>query len=125
PGKDFFKVLSKKLSDAKTAGSELPIIAEDLGVITADVVELRDSFKLPGMKILQFGFVSPNAPFRPHNYPSHCVAYTGTHDNDTARGWLNTAPAHERDYALRYLNTDDKHFVWALIRGVWSSVAVF
>jgi len=125
PGKDFFKVLAKKLKAGKTADSELPIIAEDLGVITADVVELRDSFNLPGMKILQFGFVDPKDPFLPHNYPSRCVAYTGTHDNDTARGWLNTAPAQERDYALRYLNTDHEHFVWALIRGVWSSVAVF
>ena len=125
PGKDFFKVLSKKLRNGKSADDELPIIAEDLGVITADVVELRDSFKLPGMKILQFGFVDPKDPFLPHNYVSRCVAYTGTHDNDTARGWLNTAPAHERDYALRYLNTDSDHFVWVLIRGVWSSVAVF
>jgi len=125
PGKDFFKVLSKKLRNGKSADDELPIIAEDLGVITVDVVELRDSFKLPGMKILQFGFVDPKDPFLPHNYVSRCVAYTGTHDNDTARGWLNTAPAHERDYALRYLNTDSDHFVWVLIRGVWSSVAVF
>jgi len=125
PGIDFFKVLAKKLKAGKTTESELPIIAEDLGVITDDVVELRDSFNLPGMKILQFGFVSPKDPFLPHNYVSRCVAYTGTHDNDTARGWLNTTPAHERDYALRYLNTDHEHFVWSLIRGVWSSVAVF
>jgi len=125
PGSDFFKVLDKQLSDPRTEEIELPIIAEDLGVITPDVVALRDGFKLPGMKILQFGFVDPKDPFLPHNYPSHCVAYTGTHDNDTARGWLESAPEEECDYALRYLNTDPEHFVWELLRGVWSSVAVF
>jgi 4-alpha-glucanotransferase len=125
PGSDFFKALDAKLSDRRTAEIELPIIAEDLGVITPDVVELRDGFKLPGMKILQFGFDDPKNPFLPHNYPAHCVAYTGTHDNDTARGWYDTAPENERKFALRYLNTDADHFVWELIRGVWSSVAVY
>jgi len=125
PGKDFFKVLDEKLSDARTAEIDLPIIAEDLGVITPDVVELRDGFKLPGMKILQFGFDSAQNPFLPHNYPAHCVAYTGTHDNDTARGWYDTAPEHERNFALRYLNTDADHFVWEMMRSVWSSVAVY
>jgi 4-alpha-glucanotransferase len=124
PGKDFFKVLDEKLSDPRTADIELPIIAEDLGVITPDVVELRDGFHLPGMKILQFGFDEPKNPFLPHNYPAHCVAYTGTHDNDTARGWYDSAPEHERKFALRYLNTDADHFVWELVRAVWSSVAV-
>jgi 4-alpha-glucanotransferase len=125
PGKDFFKVLDEKLSDSRTAEIDLPIIAEDLGVITPDVVELRDGFKLPGMKILQFGFDGAQNPFLPHNYPAHCVAYTGTHDNDTARGWYDTAPEHERQFALRYLNTDADHFVWEMMRSVWSSVAVY
>ena len=125
PGSDFFKVLDEKLSDARTSEIELPIIAEDLGVITPDVVALRDGFKMPGMKILQFGFDDPKNPFLPHNYPAHCVAYTGTHDNDTARGWFETAPKGEREFALKYLNTDAGHFVWELIRGVWSSVAVY
>ena len=125
PGSDFFKVLDEKLSDARTTEIDLPIIAEDLGVITPDVVELRDGFKLPGMKILQFGFDSAKNPFLPHNYPAHCVAYTGTHDNDTARGWFDTAPENERNFALRYLNTDANRFVWELIRSVWSSVAVY
>jgi 4-alpha-glucanotransferase len=119
PGKDFFATVSHEL------GGELPIIAEDLGVITPDVVELRDSFHLPGMKILQFGFVSPADPFLPHNYVSHCVAYTGTHDNDTALGWLASAPEEERKFALRYLNSDGTDFAWDLIRSVWSSVAVY
>ena len=125
PGADFLKVLDEKLSDKRTEEIDLPIIAEDLGVITPDVVALRDGFKLPGMKILQFGFDEPKNPFLPHNYPSHCVAYTGTHDNDTARGWFDTAPEAERRYALNYLNTDADHFVWELMRGVWSSVAVY
>ena len=110
------------------SGSEngtLPIIAEDLGVITPDVVELRDGFNLPGMKILQFGFTSPSDPFLPHNYTTNCVAYTGTHDNDTAMGWYKSAPEAERKFALRYLNSDGTDFAWDLIRAVWSSVAVY
>jgi len=125
PGNDFFKILDEKLSDARTAEIDLPIIAEDLGLITPDVIELRDGYKLPGMKILQFGFDAAKNPFLPHNYPAHCVAYTGTHDNDTARGWFDTAPEQERAFALRYLNTNADHFVWELIRNVWSSVAVY
>jgi 4-alpha-glucanotransferase len=125
PGSDFLKVLDQKLSDGRTAEIELPIIAEDLGVITEDVEQLRDGFHLPGMKILQFGFDKADNPFLPHNYVTHCVAYTGTHDNDTARGWLDAASEAERAFALKYLNTDAIHFVWAMIRSVWSSVAVY
>ena len=140
PGSDFFKVIDAHLSDNVTTPETnlsrslpnegmmragLPIIAEDLGVITPDVVALRDEFKLPGMKVLQFGFSNPKDPFLPHNYPVHCVAYTGTHDNDTACGWFETAPEHERKFALRYLNTDGTDFAWDLIRGVWSSVASY
>ncbi|HVF25947.1 MAG TPA: 4-alpha-glucanotransferase, partial [Anaerolineales bacterium] len=126
PGSDFFRAIAAHLSDgSSTSQIELPIIAEDLGVITPDVAEMRDEFKLPGMKILQFGFSSPKDPFLPHNYSAHCVAYTGTHDNDTARGWFETAPEHERKFAIRYLNTDGTDFAWDLIRGVWSSVATY
>ncbi|HSJ86519.1 MAG TPA: 4-alpha-glucanotransferase [Anaerolineales bacterium] len=123
PGKDFFQTLSPALSAKK--GGTLPIIAEDLGVITPDVAELRDSFHLPGMKILQFGFTSPTDPFLPHNYTSNCVAYTGTHDNDTVRGWYETAPAHERDYARRYLSSNGNDIAWDMIRAIWASVAVY
>jgi 4-alpha-glucanotransferase len=132
PGDDFFKVLDEKLSDPRTAEIELPIIAEDLGVITADVVQLRDSFSLPGMKILQFGFVKPSDPFLPHNYIPRCVAYTGTHDNDTARGWFESNIPGEQEFAILYLNlkscegsTLSELFAWTLIRTVWSSVAVY
>jgi len=123
PGSDFFVALNEGLvGDSDT---ELPIIAEDLGVITPDVVELRDKFNLPGMKIFQFGFSGADNPFLPHNYVPNCVAYTGTHDNDTARGWLESAPQDEREFAFRYLDTDPARFVWDLIRGIWSSVAVY
>jgi 4-alpha-glucanotransferase len=123
PGKDFFTTVSRELGGS--SNETLPIIAEDLGVITPDVVELRDGFSLPGMKILQFGFSGADNPFLPHNYPANCVAYTGTHDNDTALGWFGSAPKDERKFALRYLNSDGSDFAWDLIRGVWSSVAVY
>jgi len=123
PGKDFFSTVSRELSNSEKA--TLPIIAEDLGVITPDVVKLRDGFNLPGMKILQFGFTGPDNPFLPHNYVKNCVAYSGTHDNDTALGWFESAPEQERKFALRYLNSDGSDFAWDLIRSVWSSVAVY
>ena len=122
PGKDFFTTIARELGGSN---GTLPIIAEDLGVITPDVVELRDRFNLPGMRILQFGFSGPDNPFLPHNYITNCVAYTGTHDNDTACGWFDSAPEEEQKFALRYLNSDGSDFAWDLIRGVWSSVAVY
>ena len=123
PGKDFFKKLAPSLTEKK--GETLPIIAEDLGVITADVVELRDKFHLPGMKILQFGFGAADDPFLSHNYSSNCIAYTGTHDNNTVRGWYESAPERERDFARRYLGTDGSSISWDMIRCIWSSVAVY
>jgi 4-alpha-glucanotransferase len=89
-------------------------------------VELRDSFDLPGMRIFQFAFDStPDDPFLPHNYPVNCVVYTGTHDNDTARGWYNCVPEQEKSVYHRYMDRDGSQVNWDLIRGVWSSVAVF
>ena len=126
PGEEFLLTIKAALEDG-SSGSErgLPIIAEDLGEITPDVIELRDQFSLPGMKILQFAFSGPDNVFLPHNYPTHCVTYTGTHDNDTARGWYESAPEHERDYARRYLDTDGNNFPWELMRAGWASVAVY
>lgn len=119
PGSGFMSAIQKEFPD-------LPIIAEDLGVITEDVVKLRDSFNLPGMKIFQFAFSStPDDPFLPHNFPVNCVAYTGTHDNDTALGWYQSAPEKERDFYRRYLARSGDDFSWDLIRGIWSSVAGF
>jgi len=119
PGRDFFEVVRARLG-------ELPIIAEDLGVITPDVVALREEFSLPGMKVFQFAFSSDSTdPFLPHNYPQQCVAFTGTHDNDTAIGWYQTAPEEERDFVRRYLARSGVDIAWDMIRAVWSSVAVF
>lgn len=120
PGKKLFQTIRKELGD-------LPIIAEDLGVVTPDVVELRDGLDLPGMKVLQFAFggVNPQEPFLPHNYPVNCVVYTGTHDNDTALGWYERVSDSEKDFYRRYFARDGHDVSWDLIRGVWSSVAVF
>ncbi len=139
PGADFFKSVQKVFSPggveepalnrnpehSEGVGEGLPIIAEDLGVITPDVDDLRTSFNLPGMKVLQFAFTAPDNPFLPHHYPQNCVVYTGTHDNDTARGWFEAASGETRDFACRYLNTDGRDFAWDLIRAAWSSVAVY
>ena len=119
PGADFFNAVRSSL------GADLPIIAEDLGLITPDVISLRDQFALPGMKVLQFGFSGPDNPFLPHSYPQNCVVYTGTHDNDTARGWYKSAPEKEKDFARRYLEIDGTDFAWDLIRTAWRSTAVF
>jgi 4-alpha-glucanotransferase len=119
PGHDFFVAVRNALG-------QLPILAEDLGVITPDVVNLRDTFELPGMKIYQFAFGGgPKDPFLPHHYPQNCVAYTGTHDNDTALGWYQRVPEKEKDFYRRYTGQDGSNVSWDLIRGVWASVAVF
>ncbi len=119
PGKDLFYTIRQTLGD-------LPIIAEDLGLITPDVVDLRDSFDLPGMRILQFAFGDgPADPFLPHNYVRNCVVYTGTHDNDTVRGWYERVPEKEKAFYRQYLDRDGSQVAWDMIRGVWSSVAVF
>jgi 4-alpha-glucanotransferase len=78
------------------------------------------------MKIFQFAFANtPSDPFLPHNYPHNCVAYTGTHDNDTAHGWYDTAPEEERDFFRRYTGRSGENVSWDMIRAVWSSVAMF
>jgi 4-alpha-glucanotransferase len=117
PGKDFFDALRVEFGD-------LPIIAEDLGVITPDVEELRDSFNLPGMKILQFAFDSSEAnDYIPHNYIKNCIVYTGTHDNDTVAGWFKNATEDDRKYVLDYLQTHETDIHWSFIRLAWASVA--
>jgi len=119
PGVDFFKVLHRALG-------ELPIIAEDLGVITPDVIRLRDHFNLPGMKVLQFAFAAgAKDPFLPHHYDQNCVVYTGTHDNDTARGWYERVGEDERSFYRRYLDRDGSQVSWDLIRACWASIAIF
>ncbi|MBN2047691.1 MAG: 4-alpha-glucanotransferase [Anaerolineaceae bacterium] len=121
PGKNFFEVVSKAFE------GELPIIAEDLGDITPDVFEMRDAFNYPGMKVLQFAFAGDATdPFLPHNYIENCVAYTGTHDNDTTVGWYQqSSTAREQDFCRRYLARDGHDISWDMIRAIWSSVADF
>lgn len=117
PGAAFFE-------SVHTALGTLPIIAEDLGLMTAEVFALRDRFALPGMKVLQFAFSEDAAhPFLPHNYPTNCVVYTGTHDNDTTRGWYESAPEPQRRFAHAYLGREGGDFTWELIRAGMASVA--
>ena len=118
-GADFFEVVQKELG-------ELPIIAEDLGEITPDVIELRNRFNLPGMKVLQFAFsTEASDKFLPHNFTSNFVVYSGTHDNDTSRGWYEkSSTPEERDFFRRYLRTDGSDPAWSLIDAAFRSVAV-
>jgi 4-alpha-glucanotransferase len=119
PGAGLFEAVRAELGS-------LPIIAEDLGEITPDVITMRDQLGLPGMKILQFAFAAdPEDLFLPHNYVRNCVAYTGTHDNDTSLGWYTSAPDPERDLVRRYLARSGDDVSWDMIRAVWSSVAVY
>ena len=117
PGIGLFDALSEALGD-------LPIIAEDLGLITPEVETLRQRTGFPGMRVLQFAF-SENAahPFLPHNYEANTVVYTGTHDNDTVSGWWSACNPHERVFARQYLNTDGHDVHWAMLRAASLSVA--
>lgn len=117
PGKKLFHAIQQALGD-------IPIIAEDLGLITPDVIELRDGFNLPGMKILQFAFDSSEAnDYIPHNYNKNCFVYTGTHDNDTVIGWFEKAADADKKYMLEYLNSNGTDICADLIRAAWASVA--
>ncbi len=117
PGRELFNTIRQALG-------ELPIIAEDLGVITAEVNELRDDLGFPGMRVLQFGFGGDSTSVNlPHNYLRKVVAYTGTHDNDTAVGWFTSLMNEDRQFCLEYLNTSGEEINWDLIRAVWASVA--
>ncbi len=120
PGRKLFETLKEQFGD-------LPLIAEDLGVISEDVVELREHFGFPGMKVLQFAFGSPQHEFLPHNYTTpNCVVYTGTHDNDTVTGWYQSLYEHDRREVNRYLGLRwGDSPAWALIRLAFSSVAKF
>ncbi|WP_410499140.1 4-alpha-glucanotransferase [Chitinibacter sp. S2-10] len=120
PGKALFAAIEAAL------GKNLPIIAEDLGVITDDVTALRLKLKLPGMKVLQFAFEGDaSSDHYPHNYPdSQTVVYTGTHDNDTTLGWYEAASDKHRDAFRRYMNVAGSEPHWDLIRLAWSSNAL-
>lgn len=117
PGADLFRALEKKL------GKELPIIAEDLGVITPEVEKLRDSLHLPGMKVLQFAFDAEESSYLPYLYPENCICYTGTHDNDTTVGWYQKASEKARDKVRRYMSCDGSNIHWDFMRTAISSTA--
>jgi 4-alpha-glucanotransferase len=118
PGEAFFEVVRNELGS-------LPILAEDLGVITPEVEELRDKFDFPGMKVLQFAFGSgADNPYLPFNYPRNCVVYTGTHDNDTTVGWWHNTSEDDRRRLWEYLGCmSDQGIHWDLIRVAFRSVA--
>ncbi|MCC5630444.1 4-alpha-glucanotransferase [Nostoc sphaeroides] len=118
PGDAFFAAIREKLG-------KLPVLAEDLGVITPEVEALRDKYEFPGMKVLQFAFGSdPGNPFLPFNYPRNAVVYTGTHDNDTTVGWFNSANDYEKQNLLLYLGSISPEGIhWDLIRLALSSIA--
>lgn len=121
PREDLFLAIEKAL------GKGLPIIAEDLGVITPEVEKLRDRFHFPGMKILQFGFEAQDeSSFLPHQFTTtNCVCYTGTHDNDTTVGWYETAPEYSRDKVRRYMNTDGSSIHYDFMRICLGSIAAY
>ena len=128
PGPVFLKAIREALGS-------LPLIAEDLGDITPDVFDLRDSFDLPGMRVLQFGLEGdPGTEFHlPYSYVNHCVAYTGTHDNNTTLGWFSTPLTgseaeqayhrKQREFARAALGSSGDEVHWDAIRAVFSSVA--
>lgn len=118
PNRTFFQRVQDELG-------KLPLIAEDLGYITPEVHKLRRELKIPGMKVLQFGFGNKGAHiYLPHRYEPNCVAYTGTHDNDTIVGWWNTtATPEEKKLASAYLGISEEGVNWAFVRAVMNSVA--
>jgi len=125
PGNELFAALRKRFNP-------LPVFAEDLGVITPEVDRLREENGFPGMKILQFAF-SVTAPgeldaqnmYLPHNYDTLCVAYTGTHDNDTSRGWFESLDPGLQDIVRRYLSCADAEVPWHMMRAVVASAAQY
>ena len=119
PGADALTALQQRLP-----AGPLPLVAEDLGIITPPVEKLRDDARLPGMAILQFAFGPGADPgYLPHAHVRNQVVYTGTHDNDTLRGWYSTASPDTQRHARAYLHTDDRDVVWAAMRAAWRSVA--
>ncbi|HEX7077222.1 MAG TPA: 4-alpha-glucanotransferase [Candidatus Eisenbacteria bacterium] len=113
-----------RLFDAlRAALGDLPLVAEDLGEVTPDVPELLRDTGLPGMRVLQFGFDSWDSQHAPHRYPERCVAYTGTHDNDTALGWFAGRGAAAREAVLDYVGGAARDVAWAMIRALYVSAA--
>lgn len=119
PGMDFFRELKRQLGD-------VPVIAEDLGTVTEENRKLLEDTGFPGMKVLQYAFTSWDSIYLNHRHEINCAVYTGTHDNTTARAWIEEISDGERDYVRRYINsenTDYGRFVWDFIREAYRSVA--
>ncbi len=118
PGLDFIKTVQQELP-------ELQLIAEDLGFLTPEVLQLRDDAALPGMKVLGFAFDDREpSDYLPYNYPQNCVCYTGTHDNMTTRQWFDTASKEAVSYAAEYMRlTEEEGYVWGMIRTAMASCA--
>lgn len=121
PREDLFYAIEKKL------GKGLPIIAEDLGLITPEVHAFRDRLGFPGMKILQFAFDGEEeSTYLPHQFTTtNCVCYTGTHDNNTTKGWYTSASEYSQDKVRCYMNTDGNNIHWDFIRTCLGSVATY
>lgn len=123
PGEAFFETLNSRLG-------RLPILAEDLGIITPEVEVLRDRFDFPGMRILMFAFSGDASnPYLPHHYIQNTIVYPGTHDNNTAIGWWTVASDHEKAFLAKYLGYDSpseiSYINWVMIRMAMSSVATW
>ena len=116
PGGELLTALGRSLGG-------LPLVAEDLGVITPDVEALRDDFRLPGMQILQFAFGEDDSPALPHRHARNAIVYTGTHDNQTTAGWVKSLDPAARKRLHRYVPETEREPVWGLIRAAWGSVA--
>lgn len=117
PGMELFEAIRKQLGEPS-------IIAEDLGVITPEVENLRDNFGFPGMKILQFAFHSDEGSgYLPHNYESNFIVYTGTHDNDTLKGWYDALEEPIKEKVLGYADSSEEQVIKKLTRLAWASVA--
>lgn len=118
PGEQFFRKMEHALG-------RLPIVVEDLGVITPDVEDLRDRLGYPGMKVLQFAFDgNTDNPYLPHNAVPNSMVYTGTHDNDTTVSWFESLSAPDQDLVRRYARASRDSIHWDLLRLAWSSVSV-
>jgi 4-alpha-glucanotransferase len=125
PGQEFFTALREEFGP-------LPVFAEDLGFMTDGVKRLRDEQGFPGMKVCQFGFedmkegkLDTRHLFLPHNYPYHCVAYSGTHDNDTIAGWFGALSPADKKTVAAYFNCTGDTLAWAMIRAVMASRAEY
>ena len=118
PGLHFFQTIERHMG-------KLNLIAEDLGILTPEVVALREQSGLPGMRVLHYAFGYGDNAYLPHNYSQHCVAYTGTHDNNTTRGWFATLAAHEHAHVQQYFGREftDENISFEMTRAIWQSRA--